>query len=144
LVGLDVSYHGRSTHGEGGNEIKKEYIDAYNRYKSTVRHRHHGQNNSNPDRQQAEATAFPHPNNTYNATEASSGTQMQHDEEQQQQQQQQEYILSGGEQEQDKYTDASTRSGLQDQVVYQEDSAAVGTAEREEYSGLFKLETKQT
>lgn len=51
LVGLDVSYHGRSTHGEDGNEIKQEYIDAYNRYKSTIK-RHHGHNNSNPDREQ--------------------------------------------------------------------------------------------
>jgi len=53
LVGLDVSYHGRSTHGEDGGkgEIKKEYIDAYNRYKTTIRkkQRQHGQNNSNPD-----------------------------------------------------------------------------------------------
>eukprot|EP00536_Pseudo-nitzschia_multiseries_P008206 jgi/Psemu1/240985/estExt_Genewise1.C_2050019 len=51
LVGLDVSYHGRSTHGENG-DIKKEYIEAYNRYKGTIRNRHHGHNNTNPDRQQ--------------------------------------------------------------------------------------------
>ena len=115
LVGLDVSYHGRGTHGsEGGEHVQKEYIDAYNRYKSTIRHRHHGQNNSNPDRQQAttvEATTtalFPqHPNNANNGTgtEASgsnSFAMQQHDEEQQQQQQQQqqENLLSGGEQEQ--------------------------------------------
>jgi hypothetical protein len=51
LVGLDVSYHGRSTHGENG-DIKKEYIEAYNRYKGTIRQSRHGHNNSNPDRQQ--------------------------------------------------------------------------------------------
>ena len=52
LVGLDVSYHGRSTHGDNG-DIKKEYIEAYNRYKGTIRHQRggHGQNNSNPDRE---------------------------------------------------------------------------------------------
>jgi len=52
LVGLDVSYHGRSTHGENG-DIKKEYIEAYNRYKGTIRRgsSHHGHNNSNPDRE---------------------------------------------------------------------------------------------
>ena len=50
LVGLDVSYHGRSTHGENG-DIKKEYIEAYNRYKGTIRPPgSHGGNNSNPDR----------------------------------------------------------------------------------------------
>jgi len=52
LVGLDVSYHGRSTHGENG-DIKKEYIEAYNRYKGTIRSNrghHHGHNNRNPDR----------------------------------------------------------------------------------------------
>mmetsp|Transcript_23431 Transcript_23431/g.55484 ORF Transcript_23431/g.55484 Transcript_23431/m.55484 type:complete len:601 (+) Transcript_23431:186-1988(+) len=53
LVGLDVSYHGRSTHGDNG-DIKKEYIEAYNRYKGTIRRgaNHHGHNNSNPDREQ--------------------------------------------------------------------------------------------
>jgi len=52
LVGLDVSYHGRSTHGVNG-DIKTEYIEAYNRYKDTIRQRnHHGQNNTNPDREQ--------------------------------------------------------------------------------------------
>ncbi|VEU33823.1 unnamed protein product [Pseudo-nitzschia multistriata] len=54
LVGLDVSYHGRSTHDENSG-IKKEYIEAYNRYKGTIRQQrshHHGHNNSNPDRDQ--------------------------------------------------------------------------------------------
>lgn len=51
LVGLDVSYHGRSTHGDNG-DIKKEYIEAYNRYKGMIRQgSHHGHNNSNPDRE---------------------------------------------------------------------------------------------
>jgi len=50
LVGLDISYHGRSTHGENG-DIKKEYIEAYNRYKGTIRQRNQGQNNTNPDRE---------------------------------------------------------------------------------------------
>ena len=52
LVGLDVSYHGRSTHGENG-DIKKEYIEAYNRYKGAIRQSgRHGHNNTNPDREQ--------------------------------------------------------------------------------------------
>jgi len=52
LVGLDVSYHGRSTHGDHG-DIKKEYIEAYNRYKGTIRDgRQHGHNNRNPDIEQ--------------------------------------------------------------------------------------------
>ena len=57
LVGLDVSYHGRSTHGENG-DIKKEYIEAYNRYKETIRKgsSNHGHNNSNPDQ---ERLSFP-------------------------------------------------------------------------------------
>jgi len=51
LVGLDVSYHGRSTHGEN-LDIKKEYIEAYNRYKGTIRSgSNHGHNNSVPDRE---------------------------------------------------------------------------------------------
>ena len=49
LVGLDVSYHGRSTHGENG-DIKREYIEAYNRYKGTIRKEsHHGHNNRVPE-----------------------------------------------------------------------------------------------
>ncbi len=49
LVGLDVSYHGRSTHGENG-DIKKEYIEAYNRYKGTIRKEsQHGHNNRVPE-----------------------------------------------------------------------------------------------
>mmetsp|Transcript_29314 Transcript_29314/g.79344 ORF Transcript_29314/g.79344 Transcript_29314/m.79344 type:complete len:581 (+) Transcript_29314:922-2664(+) len=58
LVGLDVSYHGRSTHSENG-DIKKEYIEAYNRYKGTIRNRHHGQNNTNPDREQLSFARIP-------------------------------------------------------------------------------------
>mmetsp|Transcript_3163 Transcript_3163/g.6956 ORF Transcript_3163/g.6956 Transcript_3163/m.6956 type:complete len:629 (+) Transcript_3163:670-2556(+) len=81
LVGLDISYHGRSTHGENG-DIKKEYIEAYNRYKGTIRQQRSshqpGQNNTNPDREQLpfsdppsyddnehkSSTSSPHNNNT--------------------------------------------------------------------------------
>jgi ammonium transporter, Amt family len=39
LVGLDMSYHGGT--GTGGNKegVKKEYVDAYNKHKSTLRRR---------------------------------------------------------------------------------------------------------
>jgi Ammonium Transporter Family len=38
LVGLDISYHGNIPGGVGSG-VKKEYVDAYNRHKSTVRRR---------------------------------------------------------------------------------------------------------
>ena len=52
-MGLDVSYHGRSTHDQD-EAINKEYFDAYNKYKSTIRRGNncHGHNNSNPDKEQ--------------------------------------------------------------------------------------------
>jgi Amt family ammonium transporter len=37
LVGLDISYHGGMNNRDGG--VKKEYIDAYNNHKGTVRKR---------------------------------------------------------------------------------------------------------
>lgn len=38
LVGLDISYHGSHNNFAGGG-VKKEYVDAYNRHKDTVRYR---------------------------------------------------------------------------------------------------------
>ena len=38
LVGLDISYHG-GIGGSGDGSVKKEYIDAYNKHKGTVRRR---------------------------------------------------------------------------------------------------------
>mmetsp|Transcript_13381 Transcript_13381/g.33682 ORF Transcript_13381/g.33682 Transcript_13381/m.33682 type:complete len:558 (+) Transcript_13381:352-2025(+) len=69
LVGLDVSYHGRSTHGDNG-DIKKEYIEAYNRYKGTIRKggSNHGHNNSNPDRERLPFAESPHNASAYNST----------------------------------------------------------------------------
>lgn len=39
LVGLDISYHGGSTGGTGG-EVKKEYVDAYRKHRGNARQRH--------------------------------------------------------------------------------------------------------
>lgn len=43
-MGLDISYHGGVT-GSSGAGVKKEYVDAYNKHKSTIRRR--GNNNNN-------------------------------------------------------------------------------------------------
>jgi Amt family ammonium transporter len=39
LVGLDISYHGGAHFKEGGS-VKKEYVEAYNKHKGTLRQRH--------------------------------------------------------------------------------------------------------
>ncbi len=37
-MGLDISYHGGIPGGQGAS-VKKEYVDAYNRHKSSIRRR---------------------------------------------------------------------------------------------------------
>jgi ammonia channel protein AmtB len=39
LVGLDMSYHGGLSGGNGKCEVKKEYVEAYNRHKNSIRRR---------------------------------------------------------------------------------------------------------
>lgn len=45
LVGLDISYHG-GINASGSASVKKEYVDAYNRHKGSIRNRKGGNNNS--------------------------------------------------------------------------------------------------
>lgn len=45
LVGLDVSYHGGVNSGSNVGGVKKEYIDAFNKNKGTLRYR--GRNRDN-------------------------------------------------------------------------------------------------
>jgi Amt family ammonium transporter len=40
LVGLDISYHGGGPQAKG--DVKKEYVDAYNRHKGNIRNRRGG------------------------------------------------------------------------------------------------------
>lgn len=48
LVGLDISYHGGMT-TKSGSGVKREYVDAYNRHKGSLRKRRAGKSNPAPD-----------------------------------------------------------------------------------------------
>jgi hypothetical protein len=56
LVGLDISYHG-GVHGGSKDGVKKEYVEAYNRHKNTIRRRGPGSNNRNPNKTTSNVTS---------------------------------------------------------------------------------------